>query len=69
MIRTRAMDIEFLLGIVAGLFLALLSVYVYTKIQGNRERQELSAALREQSQLLLALQKHRRRRRYNYMGL
>ena len=34
-----------------------------TKIQSNRERKELSTALQKQSQLLLALQKCRRRSR------
>ena len=62
------MDIEFYVGLVVGLFLALLSIFIYTKIQSNRERQELAAALREQSQLLLALKK-RSGRRYNYTGL
>ena len=60
------MNLEFLLGMVVGLVLALLSIFVFTKIQANEERLELSAALREQSQLLLTLQK---RRRYSHMGL
>ena len=62
------MSIDFYMGLVAGLFLALFSIYIFTKIHNNRERQELSAALREQSQFLLALQRHSRRR-YNYMEL
>ena len=60
------MNLEFLLGMVVGLVLALLSIFLYTKIQANKERLELSAALREQSKLLLALQK---RRRYSHMSL
>ena len=40
-----SMDIEFYVGLAVGLFLALLSIFIYTKIQSNQERQELAATL------------------------
>ena len=61
------MNIDFFMGLAVGLFLALLSINIYTKVQSNREQQELSATLWEQSQLLLALQQYSRRRYYNYI--
>ena len=50
----KSYEYRIFIGHSIGSFLALLSVYIYTKMQGNRERQELSATLREQSQQCFA---------------
>ena len=46
------MNIEFFIGHSGGSFLVLLSIYIYTKIQGNRERKELSKAIESERNFL-----------------